>query len=103
MRKRKTAKEREETKMAMTIITQNGSAVNYNNLITISVERGELPNAQTGVAEEKIAVIGSDILGEVIVIGAYDSAYAANRIMNEITDWLTNSMGQSYIVPPEES
>lgn len=89
--------------MAKTIITQNGSAVNFDNLITISVERGELPNAQTGEAEEKIAVVGADTVGEVVVLGAYDSAYAANRIMSAITDWLKNGDTATFSIPQEDN
>lgn len=72
--------------MAKTIITQKGIAVNYNNLITIAVEKGEMLNERTGEMEDKIAVIGSDVLGEIIVLGAYDSAYAANSLLADITD-----------------
>ena len=74
--------------MAKTIITQKGVAVNYDNLITIAVEKGEMPNERTGEMEDKIAVIGSDVLGEIIVLGAYESTYAATTLMADITDWL---------------
>lgn len=87
--------------MAKTIITQKGIAVNYNNLITIAVEKGEMLNERTGEMEDKIAVIGSDVLGEIIVLGAYDSAYAANSLLADITDWLKKDTIPFFEIPQE--
>ena len=87
--------------MTKTIITQKGIVVNYNNLITIAVEKGEMSNERTGEMEDKIAVSGSDVLGEIIVLGAYDSAYAANSLLADITDWLKKDTIPFFEIPQE--
>ena len=87
--------------MEKTIFTQKGTAVNYDNLITIAVEKGEMPNERTGEMEDKIAVIGSDVLGEIIVLGAYDSTFAANSLMTDITDWLKEDTTPFFEVSQE--
>ncbi len=89
--------------MTKTIITQEGTAVNYANLVTISIENGEMPNKQTGEAEAKVGIIGTDVQGEIIVLGVYDSVYAANRMKDEILDWLADEGSTMFTVPQESN
>ena len=56
--------------MERRIITQDDAVVNLNNIIRLSVERGEIADEMTGEMKDKIAVIGTDVTGEIIVIGA---------------------------------
>ena len=86
-----------------TIITQEGTAVNYANLVTISVESGEMPNKQTGEAEAKVGIVGTDVQGEIILLGVYDSVYAANRMREEILDWLVDESSAMFTIPQESN
>lgn len=61
--------------MSQTIITQTGSIVNYANIISMSVEKGELLNEQTGKPNEKV-----------VVFGTYDSFYTANSVFAEVVN-----------------
>ena len=97
------AEEREEMNMTKTIITQEGTAVNYANLVTISVESGEMPNKQTGEAEAKVGIVGTDVQGEIILLGVYDSVYAANRMREEILDWLVDESSAMFTIPQESN
>ena len=85
--------------MTKTIITQDFSAVNYGNLVSITVARGELTNKQTGSSENKFAVIGTDVLGEDNVLGAYDSDYAARKVMAAIVNWIEEDRKPSFTIP----
>ncbi len=85
--------------MTKTIITQDFSAVNYGNLISISVERGDLTDKQTGKTEDKFAVVGADVAGDVNVLGAYDSDYAARKVMAGIVNWIEEDRKPMYTIP----
>jgi len=86
--------------MSQTIITQEGSVVNYANIISMSVAKGELLNQQTGKNDEKVAVIGTDTTGEMVVFGTYDSFYTANSVLTEIVKWLKNNAFPLFEIPP---
>ena len=82
------------------IITQTGSLVNYGNIISMSVEKGEILDEATGQTTEKVAVIGTDITGETLVFGAYDSFYTANSVLAEVIKWLKNNAFSLFEIPP---
>lgn len=88
--------------MERRIITQDDAVVNLNNIIRLSVERGEIADEMTGEMKDKVAVIGTDVTGEIIVIGAYDSYFAANQVMEGIVNWLKQSGEPPYEIPHED-
>lgn len=85
--------------MSQTIVTQTGSLVNYANIISMSVEKGEILDESTGQTSEKVAVVGTDITGETLVFGAYDSFYTANSVFSEVVKWLKNNAFPLFEVP----
>ncbi len=86
--------------MLKSIITQTGSLVNYANMISISIEKGELLDESTGQTSEKVAVIGTDTTGETVIFGTYDSFYSANNVLSDIIKWLKNNAFTLFEIPP---
>ena len=90
--------------MLKSIITQTGSLVNYANIISMSVEKGELLDESTGQTTEKIAVIGTDTAGGTVIFGTYDSFYTANNVLSEVIRWLKNNAVSMFQIPqPKEN
>ncbi len=81
------------------IITQTGSLVNYENIISMSVEKGEILDESTGQTSEKVAVIGTDTTGETVIFGTYDSFYSANSVLSDIIKWLKNNAFLLFEIP----
>lgn len=82
------------------IITQTGSLVNYENIISMSVEKGEILDESTGQTSEKVAVIGTDTNGETVIFGTYDSFYSANSVLSDIIKWLKNNAFSLFEISP---
>lgn len=82
--------------MAKSIITQNGSIVNYSNLLAVYVE------ADTD-AEDR--VVGYDLLGAVdnksdaIILGSFKDEKSAENAKADIIRWLQSEAFSTFEMP----
>lgn len=82
--------------MAKSIITQNGSIVNYSNLLAVYVE------ADT---DDEDRVIGYDLLGAVdnksdaIVLGSFNDENTAENAKADIIRWLQSEAFSTFEMP----
>lgn len=70
--------------MAKTIITQDGSALNYANVLTIFVE--ENPDDET---DKTTYLLSADVVAKVTyVLGEYDTEEEAESAKTKLIEWL---------------
>lgn len=76
--------------MAKSIITQEGSVVNYANIITITVEISD--------DGDVYGLIATDTGSSIHILGTYPSENMAVSAKNRLTDWLNSEALGVYSV-----
>ncbi len=81
--------------MAKSIITQDGDLVNYNNLITIIVDKRPLPNETV----DTFCLIGVDTTNEPILLYHSDNLDDVERVKRDLYRWLQSEAFSTFEMP----
>ena len=85
--------------MAKTIVTQFGEFLNYANIVKIGVETNwddaEI-DEENGTIKPDFEMIGTDIAGNKIPMGIYDTPDEADNALKALHDWLSTEAYAVY-------
>lgn len=84
--------------MAKSIIIQDGDLVNYNNLITIIVDKRPLPNETV----DTFCLIGVDTTNEPILLYHSDNLDDVERVKRDLYRWLQSEAFSTFEMPADD-
>ena len=74
--------------MAKTIVTLDRKLINYNNIVSITVELGEYSDDEGEVVDDVYGLIASDTGNNIHVLGVYEDKCKAEKDKNKLKEWL---------------
>ena len=84
--------------MAKTIITQNGTIVNYSKLLAVYVDEN-LDDEEQILGYDLIGVTGADQDAQALILGSYPDEAAAVQAKNELIRWLQSEAFSTFEMP----
>ena len=84
--------------MAKTIITQNGTIVNYSKLLAVYVDEN-LDDEEQILGYDLIGVTGTNQDSQALILGSYPDEAAAVQAKNELIRWLQSEAFSTFEMP----
>ena len=84
--------------MAKSIITQNGSVINYSNLLAIYVDEN-IDDHDRIIGYDLVGVTGSEKDSQALILGSYADEQTAENAKAELIAWLSTEAYSMFTMP----
>lgn len=90
--------ERKVKIMAKSIITQNGTIINYSKLLAVYVDE-DLDDNENVLGFELVGVTGTEKNSEGIVLGSFADEQSAENAKDDLIRWLQSEAFSTFKMP----
>ncbi len=88
--------------MAKSIITQNGSVINYSKLLAIYVDEN-VDDDDNIIGYDLIGVTGAEKDSQALILGSYDDEKTAENAKADIIRWLQSEAFSTFEMPKADN
>jgi|L1105metagenome_2_1110790.scaffolds.fasta_scaffold56022_2 hypothetical protein len=88
--------------MAKSIITQNGSVINYGKLLAIYVDEN-VDDDDNIIGYDLIGVTGAEKESQALILGSYDDEKTAENAKADIIRWLQSEAFSTFEMPTADN
>lgn len=84
--------------MAKSIITQDGTIINFDKLLAVYVDE-DLDDDDNVLGYDIVGVTGTEINSHAVILGSYDDEKSAMKAKSDLIIWLQSEAFSTFEVP----